>query len=207
MILIANELLDCLPARQFVKTETGWAERVVGLDYHDALVFGLCAASVAQVPQALRTAAIGAVVEVSAAQESLGRLMGERIARDGGAALFIDYGRDRPEIGDTLQALQRHRKVDPLATAGEADLTVHADFPAFAAAARAAGAETTPILTQAAFLAALGVEARAMRLATARPDRADIIAWQFERLTADDQMGSLFKAVAIHAPGLAIPGF
>ena len=25
MILIANEVLDCLPARQFVHTETGWA--------------------------------------------------------------------------------------------------------------------------------------------------------------------------------------
>ena len=28
MILIANELLDCLPARQFVRTKDGWAERV-----------------------------------------------------------------------------------------------------------------------------------------------------------------------------------
>jgi NADH dehydrogenase [ubiquinone] 1 alpha subcomplex assembly factor 7 len=31
VILIANEVLDCLPARQFVKTEDGWAERRVGV--------------------------------------------------------------------------------------------------------------------------------------------------------------------------------
>lgn len=41
MILVANELLDCLPARQFVRTRTGWAERVIGLDADGALAFGL----------------------------------------------------------------------------------------------------------------------------------------------------------------------
>ncbi|MFX8848746.1 SAM-dependent methyltransferase, partial [Acinetobacter baumannii] len=79
-------------------------------------------------------------------------------------ALFIDYGRDRPEAGDTLQALLRHTKVDVLETAGEADLTVHADFPAFAAAARAAGAATTPIIPQGDFLRALGIEQRTAAL-------------------------------------------
>ncbi|MDI1364821.1 MAG: SAM-dependent methyltransferase, partial [bacterium] len=41
IILVANEVLDCLPARQFVRTETGWAERVVGLDEQGDLAFGL----------------------------------------------------------------------------------------------------------------------------------------------------------------------
>ena len=35
---------------------------------------------------------------------------------------------DTPGFGDTLQALQRHETVDPLARPGEADLTVHAIF-------------------------------------------------------------------------------
>ena len=30
---------------------------------------------------------------------------------------------------------------------------------------------------------------------------------QLERLIAPDQMGDLFKAIAIHSPGLAAPGF
>ncbi|HET9161095.1 MAG TPA: SAM-dependent methyltransferase, partial [Caulobacteraceae bacterium] len=30
MVLIANELLDCLPARQFVREGQGWAERMIG---------------------------------------------------------------------------------------------------------------------------------------------------------------------------------
>jgi SAM-dependent MidA family methyltransferase len=206
IILIANELLDCLPARQFVRTERGWAERRVGLDAAGALAFGLSAAPEALIPEALRNAPVGAVVEVSAAQEALGRTIGERIARDGGAALFIDYGRSVPETGDTLQALMRHRKVDPLSTAGEADLTVHADFPAFAAAARAAGAEVSRIATQGDFLRALGIEARAAALAATRPDKSELIARQLARLIDEDQMGALFKVVAIHGAGIVIPG-
>jgi NADH dehydrogenase [ubiquinone] 1 alpha subcomplex assembly factor 7 len=146
-------------------------------------------------------------VEISAIQANLGRAVGERIGRDGGAALFIDYGRDGPETGDTLQALFRHRKVDPLQTAGEADLTVHADFPAFAAAARSTGVETSAIVTQAAFLAALGIEGRAAALARRSPDQAETISRQLARLIGQDQMGALFKAVAIHSPGLVMPGF
>ena len=207
ILLVANELLDCLPARQFVRTERGWGERMVGTDGSGALRFGLTAAAETLVPDALREAPAGSLVEVSPAQANLGRAVGERIAVDGGAALFIDYGRSAPEYGDTLQALLEHKKVDVLATAGEADLTIHADFPAFADAARAGGAETTPIVTQREFLRALGIEARTAALSSARPDLTQSLARQLHRLTAPKDMGDLFKVVAIHSPGLRPPGF
>lgn len=41
LILVANEVLDCLPAHQFVRTAGGWAERMVGLDEQGELAFGL----------------------------------------------------------------------------------------------------------------------------------------------------------------------
>ncbi len=208
MILIANEVLDCLAARQFVRTADGWAERRVGLDDEGRLAFGLAPAPRGFVPPpGLDAVAEGSVVEVSTAQEAMAEDVALRVVEDGGCALFIDYGRDRPEPGDTLQALVAHRKVPPLEAPGEADITMHADFPAVAAAARSQGAQTTPILPQAVFLAALGIEARAEALARARPDRADTLARQFDRLTAPTAMGTLFKAMAIHAPGLAVPGF
>lgn len=200
-ILVANELLDCLPARQFVRTATGWAEQVVGLDRHGALSFARVPA-----PIALPDARDGVVYERSGPQEALGAALGERLARDGGAALLIDYGRDQPGFGDTLQALVRHEKVDPLAHPGEADLTVHADFPAVMAAARKAGAEAA-ILTQAAFLARVGIGERAEALVRARPDKAAEIGRQLHRLVGGDQMGELFKACCIHSPGWTPPAF
>lgn len=201
MLLVANELLDCLPARQFVRTATGWTEQVVGLDRHGALTFGRVSA-----PIALPDAREGAVIEWSAPQEALGAILGERLARDGGAALLIDYGRDVPGFGDTLQALRRHEKVDPLARPGEADLTVWADFPAVMAAAEKAGAQAA-ILAQAAFLARMGIGERAEALVRARPDKAPVIGRQLNRLVGGNQMGELFKVCCLHSPGWIPPAF
>ncbi len=129
------------------------------------------------------------------------------MARRGGAGLLIDYGRAEPGFGDTLQALRRHEKQSPLAAPGEADLTVHADFPAVLAAAAAQGAGASRILTQAAVLRRLGIEVRAAALARARPDRAGVIARQLDRLVGPGQMGELFKAACIYSAGLVPPGF
>lgn len=201
LILIANELLDCLPARQFVRAATGWTEQVVGVDRHGALTFGRVPAGVA-----LPDAREGAVCEVSAAQEALGAALGARLVADGGAALLIDYGRDQPGFGDTLQALRRHEKVDPLARPGEADLTVWADFPAVMAAAEREGAAAA-LLTQAQFLARMGVGERAEALVRARPDKAPVIGRQLHRLVGGDQMGDLFKACCLFSPDWTPPAF
>ena len=203
LLLVANELLDCLPARQFVRTHAGWAEQVVGLDAQGRLAFGLNPTPAASL---LPDAPPGAVFEQSAAQAALGAELGRRLDQDGGAALLIDYGRDRPGFGDTLQALRRHLRVDALACPGEADLTIHADFPAVMAAARAEGAAAA-ILTQAAFLAHMGVGARAQALVAARPDRATVIGRQLNRLVAADQMGRLFKVCCLHGGGWRPPAF
>jgi SAM-dependent MidA family methyltransferase len=204
VILVANELLDCLPARQFVRTSTGWAERRVGLDAVGGLAFGLApAAKPEAAPDELPP---GVIWEVATAHETLGAEIGALVAGPGGVALFLDYGRDRPEPGDTLQALRRHRKVDPLASPGEADLTVWADFPAFARGARSVpGAAVTPILGQGEFLRRLGVERRAETLARSRPDQAPVIARQLERLVGPEQMGTLFKACAVYPAGASVP--
>jgi SAM-dependent MidA family methyltransferase len=213
LLLIANEVLDCLPARQFVRTEAGWAERRVGLDDGGELSFGLSPQPGGfEAPPFAAAAPMGAVLELSPAQTALADEIAARVVEDGGAALLIDYGRDAPGFGDTLQALTGHAKVSPLATPGQADLTVHADFPAVAAAARQAGAEATQVLGQAAFLRALGIDQRAAALMAAarargRADQAEMIGRQHARLTAPDQMGALFKAIAIYQKGLAVAGF
>jgi SAM-dependent MidA family methyltransferase len=200
-ILIANELLDCLPVRQFVREAAGWAERMVGVRDGD-LVFGLR-------PAASETldGPPGSLLERSPAQEAFAAGLALRLKQDTGAALLIDYGRADPGFGDTLQALHHHQKVDPLATPGEADLTVHADFPAVMAQARAQGV-TAAITTQGEFLHRLGVVERAQALADSRPDHAPVVERQLERLVAPDQMGELFKACALYYPEtLSIPGF
>ena len=203
LILIANELLDCLPARQFVRSPIGWQEQLVGADADGRLAFVRSAVPAGGL---LPEGPVGAVYEQSAAQAALGSALGARLARDGGAALMIDYGRATPGFGDTLQALRRHLKVDPLDAPGEADLTVHADFPAVMAAAEAEGARAA-IQTQAQFLAAMGIGARAEALVRAQPRRSALIGRQLNRLVADDQMGEIFKACCLFSPDWIPPGF
>ncbi|WP_374275274.1 class I SAM-dependent methyltransferase [Brevundimonas sp.] len=207
VILVANEVLDCLPARQFVRTEDGWMERRVGLDDDGGLTLGLAPITG---PFAKPDYAVepGQVVEISDAQAAFGAALGRLLARTTGAALLIDYGRDRPGPGDTLQAVRGHKKEGPLDHPGEADLTQWADFPTVLEAAIRAGADTTGSQGQGDFLRTLGIGARAERLKAARPEGAAVIDRQVDRLTADDQMGRLFKSAAIFAPrSLAVPGF
>jgi SAM-dependent MidA family methyltransferase len=190
---------------QFERTARGWAERRVGLGADGELTFGLAPEQTGAAP-GLPDAPAGAVFEVSPELLSLGWRIGARVAEDGGAALFIDYGRARVECGDTLQALKGHAKEGPLQSPGEADLTAHVDFPGFLAAAHEAGAKTA-LTTQGGLLIKLGVGPRAAALSRANPAKADLIDRQRQRLVAADQMGDLFKAAVIHSDGLDVPGF
>ena len=207
VLLLANEVLDCLPARQFERTPDGWAERMVGLDAQGELAFRLGPVGPGFSPPD-HDARPGQVVEQSAAQRAFAQTVANLLKHHTGAALLIDYGRDTPGPGDTLQALSRHEKVDPLATPGQADLTQWSDFPAVFAAAQAAGVTTAPLLTQADFLTRLGLHVRADRLKAAQSEAAALIDRQVQRLTAPDRMGNLFKGAALYAPDtLTLPAF
>ena len=144
----------------------------------------------------------GSIVEQAPAREALAAALARRIAADGGAALIVDYGHDWPGIGDTLQAVRRHRPHGVLDDPGDADLTAHVDFFALAAAARRAGACAFGPVPQGGFLEALGIEARAARLRRdASAAQRDAIDAALRRLTGADAMGLLFKALAIAPPG------
>ncbi|MCU0826273.1 MAG: SAM-dependent methyltransferase [Tabrizicola sp.] len=198
--LVANEFLDALPIRQFLLSPEGWRERLVGLA-DGALAFGL-SAPLPQVPDtpAFRTARPGDLVEHSAPAQSAVAAALVPILRFGGLALFIDYGGWRSR-GDTLQALCQHAFDDPLAHPGQADLTAHVDFEPLAALAPAQAYDT-----QGAVLRRLGIEARADRLARglASPALDNHLA-ALGRLTGPQEMGSLFKMLALTRAGAPLP--
>ena len=128
-----------------------------------------------------------------------------RIARDGCAALIIDYGHAARAPGETLQAVRRHRFDDVLAQPGLADLTAHVDFGAVAEAAHTAGGHTHGPVAQGVFLDRLGLGVRMQLLCDAAPDRAENIRAGCRRLSDPGEMGELFKALAITRPGSSPP--
>ncbi|MEE8226986.1 MAG: SAM-dependent methyltransferase [Kiloniellales bacterium] len=214
LLLIANEFFDALPARQLVKTAAGWCERQVTLadgpgDAAPAFAFGLSAPgpdAESAVPAALRGAPEGALFETSPSAARMAAEIGRRLAAHGGAAVIIDYGHGQSATGETLQSVRGHARHDVLADPGSADLTCHVDFAALARAAREAGAETHGPVGQGVWLRRLGIEARAAGLTErATPAQQKDIRTALDRLTGPEQMGDLFKVLALAAPGFGPP--
>jgi len=79
------------------------------------------------------------------------------------------------------------------------------NFTALARAAADAGAAAHPLTGQGAFLQALGIGARAATLTSRNPGRAAALQAELTRLTAPDQMGRLFKVLALTSTGAAGP--
>nr|WP_246388414.1 SAM-dependent methyltransferase [Novosphingobium fluoreni] len=201
ILLVANEFLDALPIRQLVKTAQGWRERMVAVQ-DDAFV-GIAGDRPmdAAIPADLRDAEPGTLIETCPAAAAVVYEVAGRLAMQGGAALFIDYGSDIPRTGSTLQAVRAHRKVEALAHPGEADITAHVDFATLANVAQSRDCRWLGTVGQGHWLNALGIDARAASLAQASPQQADAIAVAKERLTGADQMGDLFKVMGLAAPG------
>jgi len=205
-IVIANEFFDALPIRQFMATDRGWCERLVGIA-GDAFAFGLSADAE---PGLAPPGRAGEILERACAGLALLDRLGRRLAAQGGAALIIDYGYVGPRFCDTFQAVQRHAFADPLAEPGDADLTAHVDFFQLARSGEAAGLRVFGPSAQGEFLSALGIAIRASSLKRkASAGQAEDIDRAVERLTGRGPaaMGELFKVLGLSHPSiLSLPG-
>jgi len=239
MLLLANEFLDALPIRQFVRRDGAWMERFVsdrsfveapvkdgtfllplppGEGWGEGVLTAERGATGAPGTQPLFSYARtdppphpnplpegeGAVCELCEPARNIAANVATRVTRNGGAALFLDYGPEQSAPGDSLQALQDGKPANPLTAPGEADLTAHVDFAALARAA--SGARVHGPVAQGLFLARLGLFQRSGRLArTQPPAKAASLMQAAQRLAEPDRMGRLFKALCIAHPDLPVP--
>ncbi len=201
LILVANEFLDALPIRQLQFENGRWRERIVVLSGEKpAFAVGEVVAEIPEMP-ALRPPKEGDILEIG---EDAARRMHHVLSflqQEGGAALWLDYGYEKADYGDSLQALQRHRMVDALTQPGQCDLTAHVNFAALAKQVQMAGLHAE-LTTQGSFLRSLGIEIRTQLLARQTKDEAakERVYLATERLIAPDKMGHLFKVLEIAAP-------
>jgi SAM-dependent MidA family methyltransferase len=203
LFLLANEFFDALPIRQFQRAGAGWRERMIGQE-DGRLIWGLGPEMGFELlDDRLADTTEGQIVELNAPALPLAEDIGRRIVDHGGAALIVDYGA-ADSIGDTFQALKGHAPVDPLTCPGEADLTAHVAFgPLARAAAPARASAPTP---QGVFLERLGITARAQALAGKMSgDALEQHIAAHRRLTHPEEMGTLFKAMALTPPDAPLP--
>ena len=207
-LIIANEFFDALPVSQLQKQAGQWHERVVGLAADGKLTFGLASERVAPalVPSWAATAADGDIAEFSPVRDAVAREIGRRITKDMGAALVIDYGHMRSAAGDTLQAIRKHQFAEVLAQPGEADITSHVDFEALKDAVTADGAKAYGPVMQGDFLIKMGLKEREEMLRARADARQRIrLSKGAQRLVSGNQMGQLFKVLAVTHPDMPKP--
>jgi NADH dehydrogenase [ubiquinone] 1 alpha subcomplex assembly factor 7 len=229
LLLLANEFLDALPIRQFVRRGHQWAERYIiadrshtaaavetrNVEGNEPAIQYLWHERALQTPPAFPLAdaegetAGPIVVESCEAARIFVADLCARLARHTGAALFLDYGLEHPTPGGSLQAIANGRPADPLSPPGAADLTAHVDFATLAAIVGDSGALLHGPIPQGLFLTRLGLFQRTGRLAEGQPPmRAAALVDAARRLAEPHRMGRLFKAMAISSPGpTVLPGF
>ncbi len=214
-LIIANEFFDALPIHQFEKQNGQWFERLVSAGTGDGvaklgLALGPAGVHLSLVSDAVKNGPDGSIAEVCPAALSVIGDTAHRLSAHGGAALIIDYGYRKSAAGDTFQAVKSHQYVDAFEEPGRADLTAHVDFDLLNRAAREKGLKAFGPTTQGLFLMAIGLGARAQVLAQAsvggdeEAHQAKVLN-DLKRLTATDQMGTLFKVLALQPHDLAPP--
>lgn len=189
LFLVANEFFDALPVHQYLDKE----ERKIGLVMNQ----------LAFMPDGKVT------YEASPVSTHIMTQIATHIKTYGGAALVIDYGYDGEVVySDSLQALKAHKYIHPLDEPGESDITAHVDFTSLKSAALAAGGSVWGVVEQGEFLMRLGAQLRADALCNnASPEQQKAIRAGVERLVSREQMGRLFKVMAVTSAEDKPPGF
>ncbi|BBD98979.1 methyltransferase [Sphingobium amiense] len=207
LLVVANEFFDALPVRQSIRVGDEWRERVVVPRAEDGRFIPVAGYRRIEsgLPPIAAQAEDGAIIETPLAGASVAFALANRIARQGGAAIIVDYGYEGPAFGDTVQAVRDHGFADPFADPGEVDLTAHVDFTVLKNMALQAGLRVYGTVGQGEFLRQLGIEARAEQLARTAPERAAEVEAAVRRLTDPDQMGTLFRAMAWTHPDWGDP--
>ncbi len=219
--VIANEVLDSVPAHLVVRRDGGFLERgvVIAADAGDASSsqFGW---SDRAAPEALARLAAERfpdrddyLSEINPAAEALAASIVGRLS--GGAALFIDYGFPASEYyhsqrsTGTLMCHYRHRAhSDPFAYPGLTDITAHVDFSAVAAAGVHGGATLAGYTAQAPFLLGCGILDALAAIGAADSLPYVKAAAPVQKLLSPSEMGELFKVLALaKSDGIAWPGF
>ena len=193
---LPGEFFDALPIEQFVATTGGWRRQMVARDRSKFVAIPSSEVAEDRIGSSMSGFPDGTILERSPVSVELAGDLANRLAKQGGTLLIIDYGYARPGTGSTLQAVKDHMPISPFDSPGASDLTAHVDFHTLANIARTRLLAVHGPAEQGQWLKSLGIDQRAEALINATPKQADNIRAAHQRLTHADEMGCLFRVMA-----------
>jgi SAM-dependent MidA family methyltransferase len=199
-VVIANEVLDAMPAKRLIKKQTGFFE--LGVSCKDNQLQW----QIFDQPYTNDKTLLPNEVEQGYTTEINLRAMAwiESLSDivDQGLVLLIDYGMGRdeyfhPQRGEgTLRCYYQHKASDdPFVYVGEQDITTSVNFSDMADQAQNSGFNIAGYATQALFLISLGIDE--YLLAETDEDRRITLAQQVKQLVLPSAMGESFKVLAL----------
>ena len=150
----------------------------------------------------------GDTIEYSEKTISIFSNICDHLIKYDGVLLVIDYG-NNSGIGDTLQAVDKHKFNSILEKPGEVDLSSHVNFKLLREIASKKNLYISPVREQKNFLLELGIKERLTSLTkNVSSAKAETVESEVKRLIDPDKMGSHFKVIAItktkrHLEGLS----
>ena len=194
-IIIANEFFDALPTDCYIRQNNILYKRCIDVK-KDKFIF---------THVALRED-LGSdhIWEESPASEALLHAICAHLLKNPGVFLCIDYGYEQGG-GDSFQALFRKTPSSPLSHVGKSDLTCHVNFGQFKEISLSKGLKVEGPLSQGCFLKNMGLDVRKEILKDQNPSYKTSLELAAMRLTHPQQMGTIFKAMAIFSPSILPP--
>ena len=195
-IIIANEFFDALPINQYVRNNEGWYEKKVTTK-NGKLCFTLDNKIWVPSDSVFLDFKIGDTLEYSEQAISIFSNICNHLIQCDGILLVVDYG-NISGVGDTLQAVNKHKFKSVLEKPGQNDLSSHVNFKLLKEIAGKKNLYVSPVREQRNFLLELGIKERLRSLTkNVSSAVAEIVNSEVERLIDPDKMGSLFKVIAI----------
>lgn len=198
-IFVANEFFDSFPINQYIFKNGKWQERVITFAReHDSVLNGFPALTYSEVTtkdiplhylhSTNNKISDGDIKEHSPMINDFLNKINEQINKYSGAALIIDYGYLHDISFSTLQSVRNNKYSNVLEDIGKSDITAWVDFRNF---------RDFYITTQRSFLFDFGIKERLSKLVRLNQSKEEKLLSEFNRLTAKEQMGELFKVAIL----------
>ena len=201
-VMLANEVVDAMPAHAVAWREDGIFERGVGLQ--DGALAWTERPATGAVLDAARALGIAPPYEseINLAGRAWMRSVAASLAK--GALLVIDYGfparefyHPQRDTGTLMAHYRHHAHADPFLYPGLQDLTTHVDFSTLASSAIGAGLEIFGYATQSNFLVNCGITGVLERTDASDVRRYAPLAATAQKLLSPAEMGELFKVLCV----------
>ena len=199
-LYLANEFFDAIPIKQFFKRKEGWVERFVELKNKKKATFKEQKANIKKLEQNLNfeISKNQNIIEYSPKAFEYLKIICNKIQREDGGILIIDYGYLNSEMHDTLQAINNHKYSNVLENIGNSDITYNISFNLFQKLIKQFHNLNSVVTNQKKFLTSMGILQRAEIISKNIPfsKKTDLF-YRIRRLIDKNQMGELFKVMLI----------